>query len=160
MAGPKSFEGLLKKWCERVKPKRILEWGPGYSTQVMREVCPDAIIISIEHQVKYQQEWAKKFWEDEKTFIVLWSAPEDNREDPDWEFYADSPLKGKFDLIFVDGRERVRCMESIIKRHLLNKGGVVLLHDSERGEYQKGIELFTKLEEDYGTVCLSIPEKK
>ena len=48
-----SFESTLRAVCRDVQPKKIVEWGPGKSTAVMREECKDAIIISVEHDPRY-----------------------------------------------------------------------------------------------------------
>lgn len=48
-----SFENTLRRVCRDIKPKRILEWGPGRSTVVMHEECPDAQIITTEHNEAY-----------------------------------------------------------------------------------------------------------
>jgi len=154
MAPPQSYKPMLKKWCNIIRPKRILEWGPGESTKLMRELCPDAEIISVEHQRKYYDIWSKHFENDPKTKIILKEADESDRTLPCWDEYT-QPVDGKFDLIFVDGRERVRCLRYAKK--VITKNGIVLLHDSERGYYKKGIELFEKLEEWGGTVCLRLP---
>lgn len=44
-----------------------------------------------------------------------------------------------FDLIFIDGRDRVRCIESAIPK--LKSDGCLILDNSEREEYAPGIEL-------------------
>jgi predicted O-methyltransferase YrrM len=46
-------------------------------------------------------------------------------------------IPGDFDLIVVDGRERVRCVEAAIPR--LAAGGVVLLDDSQRRRYRPAL---------------------
>jgi predicted O-methyltransferase YrrM len=49
-----SFVECLRSVCRDIKPRRIIEWGPGKSTAVLREECgEDAIIISVEHNPKY-----------------------------------------------------------------------------------------------------------
>lgn len=44
----------------------------------------------------------------------------------------------KFDIVVVDGRDRVNCMLNAVEG--LTETGVVVLDDSERTAYQKGIE--------------------
>ena len=139
---------MLSKWCLVVAPKRILEYGPGKSTVLLRQLCPKAEIWSIEHDVKYYKEWLKL--NDDKTHIILAEAPEDDRDSLLWAKYA--AQEGMYDLIFIDGRERIRCL--MWAWFHINRNGVILLHDSERPEYQSGIEQFDKLEEWGGTVVL------
>ena len=55
-------------------------------------------------------------------------------------------------LIFVDGRNRVKCLQTGLK--LLADDGVIILHDSERAEYNSGIQLFEKIEENNGTCVM------
>jgi predicted O-methyltransferase YrrM len=151
--GGNSYRPLLGKWCELLKPKRILEWGPGESTELMMKLCPDAEIISIEHNKVWFEKWKHL------GCVNLKEAPESDRNNPLWERYCwpeglDIDNKGKFDLIFVDGRERVRCLKN--SKAFISKDGVVILHDSERNEYKPGIELYDKVEEQFDTVVLRL----
>jgi hypothetical protein len=47
-----------------------------------------------------------------------------------------------FDLIVVDGRQRVNCIKSAIKK--ISPSGIIVLDDSERPEYTEGLD-FLKL---------------
>jgi len=47
-------------------------------------------------------------------------------------------LNKKFDVIIVDGRDRVNCMMQAIEA--IKDNGVIILDDSERETYEKGIE--------------------
>lgn len=57
----------------------------------------------------------------------------------DYSRYASS-LDTKFDMIIVDGRDRVNCCIHSLKA--LREGGVVVLDDSERLEYKPALEFF------------------
>ncbi|GAI04837.1 unnamed protein product, partial [marine sediment metagenome] len=57
-----------------------------------------------------------------------------------------------FDLAFIDGRGRVKCMETA--KILVKKGGLVMLHDSERGRYKEGTKLFSAIKEVNGTLLM------
>lgn len=48
----------------------------------------------------------------------------------------------KFDIIVVDGRDRVNCVKQAINS--LTKRGVVILDDSDRKEYREGIEILMR----------------
>ncbi|MDB5255741.1 MAG: FkbM family methyltransferase, partial [Chitinophagaceae bacterium] len=50
-------------------------------------------------------------------------------------------LQKKYDVVIVDGRDRNQCLEQGIQS--LKPGGVVILDNSERSKYQKGV-LFMK----------------
>lgn len=49
-------------------------------------------------------------------------------------------LDTKFDIIIVDGRDRVNCCVNSVKA--LREGGVVVLDDSEREEYKSALDFF------------------
>ena len=141
---------LLEKYLARLKPKRILEWGPGHSTRIMITKAPKAEIISYENEAKWFHKRNREFGN--KAKIVLAEAPTEDRKQFAWKKYTDPLVEGKFDLIFVDGRERVRCMKTATK--LLSKNGVLILHDANRGAYREGIALFDIVERDRNTLCL------
>lgn len=147
-----SYTDLLEKYLKIVKPKRILEWGPGYSTRIMMRKCPKAEIISYENERRWFQKYRNEF--SNKIKHILIEAPEDDRQHTTWKQYTNPSVKEKFDLIFVDGRERVRCMKTANK--LLNENGVLILHDSDREYYKEGIELFDIVEKGSNTLCLKI----
>ncbi len=46
-------------------------------------------------------------------------------------------IRRKFDVIVIDGRERVKCIETCLPA--LKEDGVIILDNSERAEYQAGI---------------------
>lgn len=152
MANPTSFMNLLKKWVIKIKPKNIFEWGPGYSTHIMRNMCPESYIVTMEHQQQFYDEWKKTL----NVTILLREAPESDRKNIKWKDYCEPEEfeKEKFDLIFVDGRERVRCAKWA-KEHL-NKNGVIILHDSERPEYDEVRKFLKVVEEESGTCVLKL----
>jgi predicted O-methyltransferase YrrM len=129
-----SYTEALTRLCREFNPNRILEWGPGRSTKLMNELCPNAHIDSLEHDPKWYQDQLRKFNEIEAVKIrhingddyVLW--PVDQQ---------------KYDLIFVDGRRRVECMK--VAAECLAPGGVIVLHDGERPYYQPGIDYLTSM---------------
>ncbi len=47
-------------------------------------------------------------------------------------------LEKKFDIVIVDGRDRVNCMKNAI--YSIKENGVIVLDDSEREQYRKGID--------------------
>ena len=125
-----SFVECLRSVCRDIKPRRIIEWGPGKSTAVLREECgEDAIIISVEHNPKYAK-----------------MARETNHANHVFEFdaacyksrYAVWPLASfdkeqRFDLAFVDGRRRVEC--ALVAWMILREGGALVMHDAHRWHY-------------------------
>lgn len=54
--------------------------------------------------------------------------------------YAESIFASRmaYDIVFIDGRHRVKCLAASVQA--LNPRGVVILDNSERWEYQQGID--------------------
>lgn len=143
-----SFELLLKKYLLLLKPKRILEWGPGRSTELMLQTCKYAHITTIEHD----PEWFTKFkdWFRENGNVTVLFL----RGSLYWTF----PLRGeKHDLVFVDGfcDYRVDCLKTAYQ--VVTGKGVVILHDSQRSKYDEGKRLFKLVEEEDGTAVMEKP---
>ncbi len=122
------------------KDLEMFEYGSGYSTEYYAERV--GAITSVEHH---------KGWFD----IVEQTKPSNATllyralDGDDGYRNCSSTQEKAFDIIVVDGRERVKCMESALKS--LKDGGVILLDDSLRSRYQGGVELmlengFRKLE--------------
>lgn len=121
----KSVVDFVKKHLD--KSFRVFEWGCGNSTlfwsQNVREV------VSVEHN----KSWFEK---------MLSMIPDNVRlEYCELEYggeYCQIILneKEKFDIILVDGRDRVRCMINAVK--LLKDDGILILDNSDRAEYQEG----------------------
>jgi predicted O-methyltransferase YrrM len=143
-----SFESILRKWLRAVKPQSVLEWGPGKSTSIIYEECPNAEIVSIESQRRFAN---KAALDHPTTKVVFCPIPEYGpSEYPCWPLIH---AKGKFyDFIFVDGRQRVSCLLTSLQ--ILSQDGVVVLHDAKRIHYQHGIKLFDKVDDDGDTVVL------
>lgn len=124
-----NYTETLKAVCKDVNPSRVCEWGPGESTRIIHDVCPDASILTIEHD----RPWFEKAAGLYGSFSEVRYA--------NFENYFD--INGKFDLFFVDGRMRVRCLMAAFSH--LNINGAIILHDAERGIYQPGISALTTL---------------
>lgn len=111
------------------KGMAIFEYGSGASTMWYSKKV--GAVYSVEHD--------KQWYEDVKVVIpsnsyLYYEQLEDNGS------YANFPvsLKIEFDVIIVDGRDRVNCIHKSIPR--LNTGGVIVLDDSEREIYKEGIQ--------------------
>ncbi len=144
MADFYSYIPLLAKYLRTTEPKRILEWGTGHSTIIMKQLCPDAEIISIEHDKKFYDEYKNL----ESNKLKLYHIPIENG-------YSNFPLgMSKFDLVFVDGKDDTRPACLLTAFDLVTENGVVILHDSEREWYQNAISKFKVLENENGTIVL------
>ena len=144
MAPFRSYVTLLQKYLRKIRPNRILEWGPGGSTALMIQECPHAEIVSYEHDSEWFKVAVNKFSRD-NVFI---------RHAVEQDYYAPKAC-GKFGVIFVDGRWRNECLVTSLS--LLREGGVVILHDSERDQYRKAwkpIYSILEADDDKGTIVL------
>lgn len=146
-----SFQNMLRRWIHHAKPEtgpmRILEWGPGASTIWMRQECPEAEIWTYENSYKWFENWRIEF---ERAKIEKVNIHYVTLEDG----YSEAPreLGLKFHFIFVDGRQRVKCMQTALD--LLEEGGYVMLHDSTRSEYNPGKHLFKLVQEASDTAVM------
>lgn len=108
------------------KSLRLFEYGAGYSTlwfaQRVKEV----------HALEYDRKWETQFR------AMLKHIPNVNLQFQELgPEYLSAALEDEvgYDLILVDGRERVACLEKSLSA--LRAGGVIVLDDSEREEYQE-----------------------
>ena len=150
-----SFEKYLRKWLLDIKPGRILEWGPGKSTEIMLECAPDAKIISFEHDKSWYKRALKKFGD--KVELRLRPALSNGRMSA-YAVEAYLSKEAKFDLIFVDGRRRVECL--LTATRLVSEDGVVILHDADRKDYVLGIELYDIIEKSPSGDTLVMRKKR
>lgn len=110
------------------KQQSIFEFGSGNSTWFYAKHVGK--VTSVENDKSwYEKIVASKPDNCEMIFCELQEGGE----------YCKTPvlLNQKFDIIIVDGRDRVNCCKQAI--NALNVGGVVVLDDSYRIEYQEGI---------------------
>lgn len=111
--------------------KRVLEFGVGQSTLWLGRRAKE--LVSVENKKK----WVNRIRaEDPKLDIRLHSRPYHSICE---DFDAHS-----FDLVLVDGRERLLCCEKA--RPLLRRGGVLMLDNAERDEYTGVLELLKSWE--------------
>jgi hypothetical protein len=115
------------------KQHTVFEFGSGNSTFFYARYA--GIVVSVEHD---------KDWYDK----IVSTKPE-NAEMIFCELirggdYCRMPVKleEKFDIIIVDGRDRVNCCKQAIDA--LSPNGVVVLDDSEREQYRSGVDFLMK----------------
>lgn len=109
----------------------VLEYGMGGST--IWFLKNGFILNSIEHDEGWYEKITKYCYEniyDAKLNSQLVERPYNDACPKNYLF---------FDIILVDGRDRVKCIESSMK--LLRQGGILILDNSEREYYQKGIDM-------------------
>lgn len=125
-----SFAVTLEKVLSLLQPKRIFEYGPGESTKIMSKFPTVISIDSVEHDKAWFGKWQ-------------WSLPDNVNliYNPVMELYPETQGRyDRYDLIFVDGREREKCI--FVARGRLNENGVIMLHDAERVQYKEIIDSF------------------
>lgn len=125
-----SFAPTLYKVLDAIKPKRVFEYGPGTSTKIMAMYPTVDWVDTVEHD----KAWYEKY---------RWEMPDNVafHFQPNMELYPETSGRyDKYDLIFVDGREREKCL--YVSRGMLEPNGVVMLHDAERPSYKEMIDTF------------------
>lgn len=113
------------------KQHTVFEFGSGNSTFFYAKYA--GIVVSVEHDKKwYDKIVSAKPENSEMIFSELTRGGD----------YANMPVKlgEKFDIIIVDGRDRVNCCMRAIDA--LSPNGVVVLDDSEREKYKPALEFF------------------
>jgi SAM-dependent methyltransferase/predicted O-methyltransferase YrrM len=129
-------------------PVRALEWGSGNSTVFFSAVLPQG---SEWHAVEHNEDWSRTVSEMIRTgggqgvsvsFVPNDGPFRDGIDDGDYDSFREyilypTTLKRKFQFVLVDGRARVECMQ--IGWMLLEASGLMVLHDAERDEYNRGV---------------------
>ena len=111
----------------------IFEWGCGSSTIFLSKRVKN--IVSIEHDKRYFEKIKKEVGSNvELKFIELEYGEEYSR--------AILNEKKKFDLVIVDGRDRVNCVKNGILG--LKDDGVLILDDSQRQNYKEAKEFMVE----------------
>ncbi len=156
--------GQLAAILRTLAPVRSLEWGTGGSTAAILATCPSIKTqVSIEHHPQWYEkvkdtvvdsrlhlhcvpgaepepEFPGKGKERKKAFYA-WTL----RGEQEPELFADyvgfpATLGMTYQFVLVDGRARIHCMKAGYE--LLEPGGVLVVHDAERTEYQTTIASF------------------
>jgi len=115
-----------------LKPKKVLEFGTGKSTELLAHYPSVESLTSVEHDIYYYRK------------ILVTDLPKtDIVYEPNLDEYCRVGLPGGYDFVFVDGRERSRCLLNI--KESLNPRHAVLIHDAEREQYQEAIKTYTHI---------------
>ncbi len=128
----------LAELLETRKKWDIFEFGSGASTLWFAKHKNVSKLVSVEHDHNWHLTIFNKL-KSEKQHCQFIDC-----------ILADQPYNevinsnGKFDLIIVDGRNRVKCIKSAISH--LSEGGVLVLDNSEREYYSEGIELLKEFD--------------
>ena len=163
----KMFKELLL--CTGGRELRVFEWGAGtstiYYTKFLREDGRSFKWFAMDNS-KYWSERCRidlmrlglsdNVNVDCSPFPAYWERPGSSPGNPliadelndsaEVAVYVCKPntLGGGFDVIFIDGRYRRRCLQSA--QEALNPNGIVILHDAEREHYLSGTEVYPNVD--------------
>jgi predicted O-methyltransferase YrrM len=129
-------------------PVEVLEWGSGNSTLYFSARLPaGSLWDALENNPDWAREVSARIREFGRQDIRLHHIPnsgpfQDGVDDGDLTSFREyvlfpASLNRRFDFILVDGRARVECMRQ--GWGMLKPGGLMILHDAERQEYNSGI---------------------
>ena len=118
-----SFERAYRVLLETVNPEKVVEWGPGLSTQLA--LAANANVSSFE----FSEQWLPQF-ADPKLQINLVPV-----ESSRW-----LKIDGDADVYFIDSRRRADCLDAVF--HSAKPTAVVCLHDAQRRRYHAALSQF------------------
>jgi hypothetical protein len=136
-----SYRDTLYAVMDLFHPKTVLEYGPGESTMMILMCRSVEYVRSIEHDPF----WLEKFKTHGLAIDLVFQ--------PDLEKYPyEIGDRIRYDLVFVDGRSRVKCLEQC---KLISD--LVIMHDADRGKYKESINSFkfVKFTDEGNTVVLT-----
>jgi predicted O-methyltransferase YrrM len=114
---------------------KILEFGMGSSTLFFSRAEAVQHLVSVEHDYNYAFKTIK---EQQKAFIPTIKYDVHIIPTP-YHSICDKYDDDYFDIVLVDGRNRVKCIQQAIPK--IKPGGILILDNSERDYYQPGILL-------------------
>ena len=162
----KVFKAILDKLASDGKV-RVFEWGSGLSSIFYSGYLKGKNADFEWHAIDNNKEWQEKvmsmvekkdlkgdltvylkefvpFWDKSEWGKLAFSsgafAPKLEAENG----YIDFPksMDRKFNLVIVDARFRRRCLA--VAKEILQPGGVVILHDAQKAQYQVGVNGFKR----------------
>ena len=131
MVNPWWGQSVVDLVCKRLnKEMRVFEWGMGNSTLFWSQYVAE--VVSVE---------SDRGWYEKMNGIIPSNVfPRYCKLEYDGE-YCRTILneQGEFDIILIDGRDRVRCAHNSLEK--LKENGVIIWDNSEREYYQEGYDL-------------------
>lgn len=122
-----SYEEALILVLNYHLPRSCFEWGAGKSTST---ICNHPSVDTLE-SVEHSPKWADRVRNTSHKLNLIYESDKDLYPLVQGRF-------DKYDLIFIDGWQREKCIISALD--LMHKDGVVIVHDANRPEYQKAFE--------------------
>ena len=134
---------------------RVFEYGAGASTLWLRARAGD--VISVEHDLEFLEMIEPHVLGAGGKGQLLGRPIRSDGRAGGADGYVSSidDVPGDFDLIAVDGRERVRCVAAALPR--LADGGVVLLDDSQRRRYRPALDMAGTMVTEYAGFVPTLP---
>ena len=127
--------GLTDTLRDRIGPgTRVFEYGGGGSTAWFADL--GAEVTTVEHHPEWVAHLTEQFRDDEHVDLVQRS---DADAYADYVSAIDDYPDASFDVVVVDGRERVRCFEHSVAK--VRPGGVLILDDVDRTRYAPAFEV-------------------
>ncbi len=124
---------LIEFLNDRLNPNHtIFEYGSGNSTLFFADRVKS--IVSIEHNKDWFDRISNQVKNNDRATVVFQQLT--NVYPRAIEIYG---ANNKFDLVIVDGRNRVDCIKNAV--HYLTTHGIILLDDSERDRYKEAFVL-------------------
>jgi predicted O-methyltransferase YrrM len=131
--------------------RSFLEWGAGYTTQLIAEQCArnhGDLFLTMDENAKYLNDVTRPLagYAFLRSVAMALKGPcvSDRDEGLNYSTYPLS-LRRKFDFIFIDGRRRMEC--ALMARLMSHKDTIVVLHDYRRARYQPIRMLFDIVED-------------
>ncbi|MEM6641972.1 MAG: FkbM family methyltransferase [Bacteroidota bacterium] len=116
------------------KDHKVFEFGSGHSTMYLSSKVAD--IVSVESEENFYKEMKPKLDSIENVEYLYKSA--------DQGLFSASinGFERSFDIIVVDGADRVNCAKNAVLK--LKDNGVIIWDNSDRSEYNEGYELLER----------------
>lgn len=142
----------VARFLEATPGARVFEYGAGASTAWLARRSKE--VVSVEHHA----EFARIFRDFLKGLPNATLLERTLADDPSAYVGAIAEIGGQFDLIVIDGRQRIACLEAAVP--YLKPHGIVLFDDSGRHRYRKGIENCALSERRYfgRSFCVPYPD--
>jgi hypothetical protein len=121
-----------------IKPRlnqelRVFEYGSGNSTLFYAKYVKN--VVAVEHDKKWYENLVDRLPTNAK---VLYKKLEQGGE----YCKASEQSRSEYDIIVVDGRDRVNCL--LFATNAVTLNGVIVLDDSEREDYSEGVQYMKK----------------
>lgn len=145
---------------------RVLEYGSGASTIWLAKRCKE--VVTVEHDAGFAEHMKPLFSRHPNIHLEVRppralspsSRARSRRkgyENQSFDDYVDAAddFKGEFDVIVIDGRSRIYCLEKAIDR--LAPDGLIVFDNSNRAEYRSAIANCSLLERPLRGLAPALP---